>query len=88
MALQKTLSLTNSFGEQSEIDCYIRVVEVSCSKTQGSAKVNLLRSGTEKVLEQRDYLFEVDVAPEAKNVWEQVYEHLKTLPEFEGAVDC
>ena len=88
MALKKTLSLTNNFGEQSEFDCYIRVVEVSCAKTQGVAKVDLVKDGTDKVLKREDHLFEVDPSPDAKNIWEQAYTHLKTLARFDGAVDC
>jgi hypothetical protein len=88
MALRKTLSLTNNFGDQSQIDCYIRVVEISCSKTQCVAKFNLLRNGTDKVLEKRDHLFEMNVTPEAKNIWEQAYTSLKLVTEFAGAQDC
>jgi len=34
------------------------------------------------------YELDFDFSPEAKNPWAQVYDYLKTLPEFEGAVDC
>jgi hypothetical protein len=34
------------------------------------------------------YPIDFDFSPEAKNTWDQVYAHLKTLPEFAGAVDC
>jgi len=88
MALQKTLSLTNSFGETSEFDCYIRVVEVRCAKLSGVAKIDVLKNGTEQVLETRETLFEIDPDPSSANVWVQAYTHLKTLPQYEGAIDC
>jgi hypothetical protein len=88
MALRKTLTLTNNFGDQSQIDCYIRVVETLCSKEQCVAKFDLLRNGTDKILEKRDHLFEMNVAPEAKNVWEQAYVSLKLVTEFANAQDC
>ena len=88
MALQKTLSLANNFGETSEFDCYVRVVEVRCAKQNGVVKINLLKNGTEQVLESREHLFDVDPAPESANVWTQAYTHLKTLPQYDGAVDC
>jgi hypothetical protein len=88
MALKKSMLLTNNFGEQSQIDCYIRVTEVSCSKLHGVVKITLLRAGTERVLESRDSLFNVSVAPGALNIWGQAYEHLKTLPEYVDATDC
>jgi hypothetical protein len=88
MALRKTLSLTNNFGDQSQIDCYIRVVETLCSKNQCVAKFDLLRNGTDQILEKRDHLFQMDVAPDAKNIWEQAYQSLKLVAEFAGAQDC
>jgi hypothetical protein len=88
MALKKSMSLTNNFGDQTQIDCYVRATEVNCSKLHGVVKIALLRDGTERVLENRDILFDVSVAPGAKNIWEQAYDHLKTLPEYAGATDC
>lgn len=37
-------------------------------------------------LERRGYYFNLDM--EGDNPLKQAYEHLKTLPEFEGAEDC
>ena len=88
MALQKTLSLVNNFGETSEFSCYIRLVEVRCAKETGVAKINLLKNGTEQVLESREHLFDVDPGPNAVNIWAQAYAHLKELPEYEGCIDC
>jgi hypothetical protein len=88
MALQKNLTLTNNFDEQSEIDCYIRVAETLCSKTQCIAKFDVLRNNTDQVLEKRDHLFALDVTSDAKNVWEQAYNALKLIDEFSDAEDC
>ena len=88
MALNKTLFLVNNFGEESEFNCYIRVVEVRCSKLTGVVKINLLKNGTEQVLESREHLFDVDPSPNAVNIWAQAYACLKELPEYEGCIDC
>ncbi len=34
------------------------------------------------------YELDFDLSPEAKNPWEQAYNYLKSLPEFEGAKDA
>jgi hypothetical protein len=88
MALQKVLSLANNFGEQSQIDCYIRVVEVSTAKSQGVVKLDIMRADQTRILEKRDMVFVPNLEPGAQHPWAQAYEHLKTLPEYAGAIDC
>ena len=88
MALKKTMSLTNNFGEQSLIDCYIKVSLVNTSKTSGVIRLDLIKDETQIVIDSRDVLFEPDMQDGAPNVWAQAYLFVKTLPEFADAVDC
>jgi hypothetical protein len=66
--------------------CYIRVGSVSSSKTEATAVVSFLESEGGKLLYEQIYGFAIDLAGD--NPIKQAYEHLKTLPEFEGAEDC
>lgn len=64
-------------------DAYIKVDCTEGSKFQQSATVSI-SSGNRRVA--KTYNFSPDL--EGPNFIAQAYEHLKTLPEFEGAVDC
>lgn len=88
MALQKTLSLKNNFGEDSVFpDAYLRVdgltgnkrnmyVTVGVYKQKDGASIATLQHGS------------FTVALDGDNFIAQAYAFLKTLPDFEGAVDC
>jgi hypothetical protein len=96
MALSKTITLSgNSFlvvdllninlgqSEKTLEDCYIKVASVESDKAMGLAQVAFCAGETSFA---RSYPFTVDL--EGPNFIKQAYEHLKTLPEFEGAEDC
>lgn len=95
MALKKTISvigrniLSTEFGAIDtgeitvEIHAYIKVENCGGSKDQASCLVSF--SSEEKKF-SRTYVFQPSMSGE--NFIAQAYEHLKTLPEFEGAVDC
>ena len=95
MALRKTVSLqgvatlniggaVTPLGDQSlDMDAYIKVETVRGSKESLSALVSLSNDATAI---QQTYRFEPDL--DGPNFIKQVYEHLKTLPEFAGAEDC
>jgi hypothetical protein len=70
-------------------DAYIEVTNVSVVKNEPSGMtVNVFASAenTEKPIQVRCYSFEYRL--DGNNAIAQAYMHLKTLPEFAGAIDC
>jgi hypothetical protein len=65
------------------VDCLMRVTSVKGGKGLVSFSLEIASDGVTFV---RDYEFPPDMS--GPNFIKQAYEHLKTLPEFEGAVDC
>jgi hypothetical protein len=87
MALRKNLTLRNNFGGDSTFpDAYLRVMQVIGTKRSCNAFVQFCKSADGDVLQTQEYVFDVDL--NGGNFVQQAYEHLKTLPEFAGAVDC
>ena len=87
MALKKTITLVDNFGEQIVFEnAYIQAAKVETSKNASFATVLVRRSPNAQVLETRMAEFCLDL--NGPNPIKQAYEHLKTLPEFEGAEDC
>ncbi len=64
---------------------YIKVTSITGDKAKVVANVNFKGD-----VQQFNKQYEVDMSVEAgsANFIAQVYEHLKTLPEFAGATDC
>ena len=71
--------------EKFSFDAYVKVTSVSGNKTQITAFVAF--TGDNANFEKR-YVIPVTVVDGSKNFIKQAYEHLKTLPEFVGAIDC
>lgn len=65
------------------LNAYIKVEEVKASKSEALAFVSMT-DGTKRIA--KTVLFEPTM--DGGNFIAQAYEHLKTLPEFEGATDC
>lgn len=65
-------------------DCYIKVCKVDGNKNKAEAFV--MSTLTDQASITKTYEFSPDM--NGKNFIAQAYEHLKTLPEFAGAVDC
>ena len=87
MALTKTVTLINNFGEQSEFpEAYLRVDRVEMTKTTGTAHVGYYKEGGQGFLTSASFPFIPDL--EGDNSIKQAYDQLKTLPEFADAVDC
>lgn len=87
MALSKTVQLQNNFGELSTFeDAYIRVDRIEIARTACNAVVNTYAKKDGVILSSQ--IFALSVDPSGVSHVKQAYEHLKTLPEFEGAVDC
>jgi|LakMenE18May11ns_1017448.scaffolds.fasta_scaffold9751480_2 hypothetical protein len=64
---------------------YVKVIGINGDKSQIVATVNF-KGETQQF--NKPYQVSVSVANGASNFIAQVYEHLKTLPEFDGAEDC
>jgi hypothetical protein len=85
MALKKTLSLANNFGTLNTFDnVYIRVKFVSGSKSQVCFEVDYMVG--DRVIHTKMFAYQPTM--DGDNFIKQAYKHLKTLPEFDGAVDC
>ena len=64
---------------------YIKVIFISGDKTQIVANVNFKNDTFEF---NKQYELPISIEDNAANFIKQVYQHLKTLPEFAEAVDC
>jgi hypothetical protein len=65
-------------------NCYIKVCKVDGDKNKVEAFV--MSTLTDQSSINKTYEFSPDM--NGKNFIAQAYEHLKTLPEFAGAIDC
>lgn len=96
MALTKTMSFSgtatkqgtgwSSDSEPCNFDvnnCHIKVISVDGGKNGLTAKVTITADGFSGY---QQYSFVPKL--EGQNFIAQAYEHLKTLPEFAGAIDC
>jgi hypothetical protein len=87
MALQKNITLKTNFGNDAEFtNAYIRVDSVKVEKNFGQALVQTHKEKDGQVLEQKGYSFGYEI--NGLNPIAQAYNHLKSLSEFAGAVDC
>lgn len=75
----------NKGNEEFDVIFYIKVASISGNKDELLATVQF---ADDKLQMQKHYKFTASVAENAKNFIAQSYEHLKTLPEFAGAIDC
>ena len=64
---------------------YVKVVSINGDKNQISASVHFAGDTAQFM---KHYKVPVSIDNSAPNFIKQVYEHLKTLPEFAGATDC
>lgn len=87
MALSKTVTLKNNFGELSTFsDAYVRVEHVGSTKELSKAIVIIYKEKGGIPVSSNTYEYAHDL--NGNNNIKQAYEHLKTLPEFADAVDC
>ena len=85
MALRKNL-IVKFHGKDVLFDnCYFKVSSVRGDKTKVNVTVNAVYSDNETVL-VKDFVFTPSM--DSGNFIAQAYNHLKTLPEFAGSVDC
>lgn len=86
MALQKTVTLTDNFGQQrSFANAYIKVSQVSGGKQSMMATVETRTSDKSHALSVENYQFVPDL--DGENFIKQAYEFIKTLPIYSDAID-
>jgi hypothetical protein len=67
--------------------CYGQVTNVSVNKEKGQALLTIYEDASKtQTLSRQVYEFAYDL--ESQNALVQAYNHIKTLPEFSGAIDC
>jgi hypothetical protein len=86
MAIQKTYRFDTDFGTVTVADCYIKVSMVEVSKSEGMANVSFFDKQNGKLLHSKIYPVPHNLS--GSNALIQAYNHIKTLPEFSGSIDC
>lgn len=83
MAIKKTVQTKFGFNVP---DTYIRVEGVRLTKSEIKFQVRFYTTVEKPHFDDVEYDCSYEI--EGANPIKQAYEHLKTLPEFEGATDC
>jgi len=87
MALQLNLTLKDNFLiDQNFRNSYIKVAQVKANKESAIAIVNFFSDKDGVPLKTDNFEFLINL--EGSNFIAQAYNYIKTLPEFDGAVDC
>ena len=95
MALKANVTINHLGQDVVFKDAYVRVYQVEANKPFAPSEIQPQPPANSratvmfsKQIKVWHYMFNADLAPGAKNPWEQAYDFLKSLPEFEGAVDA
>lgn len=83
--LHSAMGAIDMGGQTVSLDVYIKVSSIDGDKKNINAVVSFIHKDSEF---NRTYNIPVSVDDGSDNFIKQVYQHLKTLPEFAGAVDC
>lgn len=83
--IQTPIGNVENGTQRVSFSAYARVTSINGDKNQITANVNF-KGDVQEFTKQ--YQIPVSVEAGAPNFIEQVYKHLKTLPEFAGAEDC
>ncbi|KIL46147.1 hypothetical protein [Jeotgalibacillus campisalis] len=76
------------FGELATLNCYTVIVNIRGGKDFLALEVEDQRFDNREIkIDSKEYWFTPSVKDGSENFIKQGYEHLKTLDEFEGAVD-
>lgn len=89
MAIQKEFR-KNIYGETLSFEeAYFQIIGIEGNKNTVNFTVTIYKDSTKEIpIQNKDYTFIPDVDQNSDNFIKQGYEHLKTLPEFENAIDC
>lgn len=71
-----------------QIQAYCRVEKLIEQKTSIAFDLGYYDADAKKRISSKAFVFAPNMADDTKNYRAQAYEHLKTLEEFSGAVDC
>ena len=86
MALQKTITLENGLTVP---NAYIKIFNAGTDKKMTNILVRYYANAENTLhIYEHGYAFKPDMTDSGENLWKQGYEHLKSLPEFEGAIDA
>lgn len=101
MAIKANVTIKHLGQDITFKDAYIRVYQVEANKPYAPSEIQpkppansraTVMFYTDDTATQQikvwHYMFNADLSPAAKNPWEQAYDFLKSLPEFEGAVEA
>jgi len=89
MAFQISISAENNFGQISTLtNCYCKVTRLMGDKVQMHIKMDVMNEEKNRVYREETFTFEPSVEQGSKNFIAQAYEHIKSLPQYAGAVDC
>lgn len=88
MALKNTYVKSDErfIGELKLPNAYYRIEHISASKKSATCTVSVNSVNGDTAIETKYYSFVPSMNDQ--NFIAQAYNHLKTLPEFAGAVDC
>ena len=87
MALQKSIIENVRLIGDVRLVAYIKVATVSGNKDDISAEVHYIKDNKDgEFIKVKTFTFRPNLT--AGNFFEQAYNHLKTLPDFLGVVDC
>jgi len=90
MALRKNVYITpNGYDNEASLtNAYIKVESVNGSKQKLIATVSFLNDKTSPAIKAETKAYVFIPSMDNKNFIAQAYTYLKTLPEFDDAVDC
>jgi hypothetical protein len=83
--LQTSIGIIENGVQRVSFSAYVKVININGNKNEINASVNF-KGDVQQFTKQ--YQIPVSVEANASNFIAQIYEHLKTLPEFAGAEDC
>tara|TARA_R110000868_G_C10451465_1_gene726423 strand:- start:82 stop:375 length:294 start_codon:yes stop_codon:yes gene_type:complete len=83
--IQTPVGIIENGTQKVFFSAYVKVTSISGNKTQITASVHF---AGDSVQFTKQYQVPVSVEASAPNFIEQVYKHLKTLPEFAGSENC
>jgi hypothetical protein len=83
--IQTSIGSIDNGIQRVSFSAYVKVINLSGDKAQVTSNVHF-KGDVQQFTKQ--YQVPVSVEAGAPNFIEQVYKHLKTLPEFSGAEDC
>jgi hypothetical protein len=87
MALKKTETVSSDIVGDVQVFCYIKVTMVSADKTNVVADILFRKDNPDgAIIKSNRHSFAPNM--QGENFIKQTYEHLKTLPEFAGYVNC